>query len=312
MWLSLWAVAFPIGTMIGAATCGWLQDRTGRKWTLCIGGLLSIAAVAVAYTSDLTASKHVAFLAGKFIEGLAVGTIMCSTQTYLSEVVPARLRGPIFALFPILQLVGQLVAAVVSLMQLNVPGKASYRAAIASEWPFSAIPLVLALVIPESPVWLLRKDEVSSARSAFRRLHGSKRVAEYQDLFDEMHNAVNEERWAAQDRRATYVECFRGPNLRRTLIVLFANILPELFGLTLLGNASYFLQMAGMAHSMSFIIMILGVVLGLAANIGSFWTLLKFGRRLLINVTVAIVNIVWLSVGVAGCFPESTAVAKFV
>jgi hypothetical protein len=64
----------------------------------------------------------------------AVGIIICSTQTYLSEVVPARLRGPVFALFPAFQLVGQLVAAVVVLGQLNADGKSSYRISLASEW----------------------------------------------------------------------------------------------------------------------------------------------------------------------------------
>ena len=65
---------------------------------------------------------------------LAVGIIICSTQTYLSEVVPARLRGPVFALFPAFQLVGQLVAAVVVLGQVNTEGETSYRIALASEW----------------------------------------------------------------------------------------------------------------------------------------------------------------------------------
>lgn len=99
--------------------------------------------------------------------------------------------------------------------------------------------------------------------------------------------------------------------MRRTLIVIFATILPELFGLNLLGEASYFLQMAGMEHTMSFIMMILGVILGLLANFTSFYTLLKFGRRILTNVTLAIVTVTWLSVGIAGCFPRGDGVANY-
>jgi thiol:disulfide interchange protein len=83
---------------------------------------------------------------------------------------------------------------------------------------------------------------------------------------------------------------------------VFANTLEELFGLTVLGHVSYLLQMIGLDHSASFIILILGVVLGLFANIGSFWTLLKFGRRLLILVTLSIVTVFWGSMGIAGCF----------
>lgn len=124
----------------------------------------------------------------------------------------------------------------------------------------------------------------------------------HQDLFEEMHRAVAEERCAANDHKANYQECFRGTNLRRTLIVIFGNTLEELFGLALLGNVSYFLQLIGLSHSASFMILILGVLLGLFANIGSFWTLLKFGRRVLILVTLSIVAVFWGTMGVAGCF----------
>lgn len=213
-----------------------------------------------------------------------------------------------FALFPAFQLVGQLVAAVAVLAQLNVEGKTSYRIALASEWPFSAIPLVLAFVIPESPVWLISKDKISAARESFRRLHGPQVAEAHQDLFEDMHRAVAEERRTSNDHKANYQECFRGTNLRRTLIVVFANTYEELFGLTLLGHVSYFLQLIGLSHSGSFIILILGVILGLIANIGSFWTLLKFGRRLLILVTLSIVAVFWGTMGIAGCF-EGVAVA---
>jgi MFS family permease len=200
-----------------------VQDRTGRKWTLCIGSFISIAAIAVCYIADMTANKQATFWGGKLLEGVAVGVIMCSTQTYLSEVVPARLRGPVFALFPAFQLVGQLVAAVAVLVQLNAEGRNSYRVALASEWPFSAIPLVLAFVLPESPAWLIHKDKISAARSSFRKLHGEAVALAHQDLFEDMHRAVAEERRAANDRKATYMECFRGTNLKRTGIVIFAN-----------------------------------------------------------------------------------------
>ncbi|KAK3634323.1 hypothetical protein LTR56_015357 [Elasticomyces elasticus] len=310
IWLSIWSVAFPIGTMIGAATGGWIQDLTGRKWTLGIGSIISIAAIATCYISDLAAQKQAAMFGGKLLEGVAVGLIMCSTQTYMSEVVPARLRGPIFALFPAFQLLGQLIAAVVTLGLLPIEGPSSYRIALATEWPLSAIPLALAIFIPESPVWLLQKNEEQDARKMFSKVHGPKVAANHQDLFDDMNRAVTEERWAAHDRSATYLECFRGPNLKRSMIVVFANTVPELFGLTLIGHASYFLQILGLTHSMSFIILVLGVVLGLFANIGSWWTLLKWGRRNLTLVTLTTCCVAWLAVGIAGIF-KSVNVAYF-
>ncbi|TKA71156.1 hypothetical protein B0A55_08256 [Friedmanniomyces simplex] len=310
IWLSLWSLALPLGIMLGAAAGGYIQDLTGRKWTLGIGSIVSVAAILTCYLSDLAAYKQSAMFGGKLLEGVAVGTIMCSTQTYLSEVVPARLRGPVFALFPAFQLVGQLIAAVVVLGVLPVKGPTSYRIALATEWPFSVFPLALAFFVPESPVWLLQKGRTQAARDCFRKVHGPKVAANHQDLFEDMDRAVTEERWAAQDRAASYLECFRGSNLKRTAIVFFASTIPDLFGLTLIGHASYFLQILGLTHSMSFIFLLLGVLLGLLANVCSWWTLLRFGRRLLTLVTLRIVSVLWLAVGIAGIF-RSTNIAYF-
>ncbi|KAK3705979.1 hypothetical protein LTR37_012973 [Vermiconidia calcicola] len=303
IWLSIWSIGMPIGSMIGAGTGGWIQDRTGRKWTLLIGGVISVIAITVCYVADLAkGGKQGVLLVGKLLEGLAVGVIICSTQTYLSEVVPARLRGPILALFPIFTLLGQLVAAVVVLLRLGTEGKSGYRVALASEYPFSTVPIILAFVLPESPVWLIRKEKIEQARSCFKRLHGATVAATHQDLFDEMHKAVHEEQEKARGHSANYIDCFRGTNLRRTFIVVFAYTIEELWGLTLLGHVSYFLQLIGLDSNAAFIILILGVVFGLFANIGSFWTLLRFGRRLLILSTLSLVSVFWLSMGIAGCF----------
>ncbi|KAK0279821.1 hypothetical protein LTR91_005573 [Friedmanniomyces endolithicus] len=310
LWLSLWSVGLPLGIMLGAVVGGYVQDLTGRKWTLGIGSFVSVVAILTCYVADLAGNKQSALLGGKLLEGIAVGVIMCSTQTYLSEIVPARLRGLVFALFSAFQLVGQLIAAVVVLGLLPVQGPTSYRVAIATEWPFSIFPLALAVFVPESPVWLLQKERTQAAHESFRRIHGPTVAADHEDLFEDMSRAVTEERWAAQDRTASYFECFRGANLKRTAIVVFANTIPDLFGLTLIGHASYFLQILGLTHSMSFIFLLLGILLGLLACVGSWWTLLRFSRRSLVLVTLSIVSVAWLAVGIAGCF-KSTNVAYF-
>jgi hypothetical protein len=211
------------------------------------------------------------------------------------------------ALFPAFQLLGQLLAAIVVFARGGIDGKSSYRVAILSEYPLSAIPLILTIVIPESPVWLLRKNKTAAAQECFRKIHGAKVAAQHQDLFEEMSRTIAEESYAAHDRGATYIECFRGTNLKRTLIVVFANGMSEIMGMTILGSVSYFLQLIGLSEMASLILAIVGIILGLGANIGSFWTLLKFGRRPLILTTLSAVSVLWLTIGIAGCF-KGTAV----
>jgi MFS family permease len=93
--------------MAGAVLFGWLQDRIGRKWSLAITSVICSVSVAICYVSDmpagLNARRGVFFLA-KTVQGFAVGGIMCTTQTWLSEVLPTALRGPLMAVFPIFKL----------------------------------------------------------------------------------------------------------------------------------------------------------------------------------------------------------------
>ena len=98
-----------IGLMAGAVVTGWVQDRIGRKRTLGIASVICSIAVAVCYISDLPAgldARRGVFFLAKTVQGFAVGGIMCTTQTWLSEVLPTALRCPFMAFFPIFKLVG--------------------------------------------------------------------------------------------------------------------------------------------------------------------------------------------------------------
>jgi MFS family permease len=111
-----------------------------------------------------------------------------------------------------------------------------------------------------------------------------------------------------QSATASFAECFQKNNIRRTLIVLFANSLPAVFGLQLLAKASYFLQLVNMKPSISIIFLILGIVLGLIANCVSVWLMARVGRRPLVIVTLLISAALWLSMGIANCFKVTPAV----
>ncbi|KAJ5652881.1 hypothetical protein N7507_010307 [Penicillium longicatenatum] len=301
MWLSLWNASSPIGMMIGSIFGGHFQDRGGRRLALAIGSFLSAIAVAICYVADLPddiESRRGVFLAGKLFQGICIGILLCVVQTYMSEVLPVALRGPIIAFLPIFTLLGQLLGAIVVYVSLQREGAQSYRVCFASQWPFSAVPLCLSILLPESPTWLLRKNRPEKALKAQKKLdtiHVDSAAA-----IEELHLAI----LAEEEENASYgyMDCFRGTNLRRTLIVCLASSLPQLFGLQLLANASYFMQIVGMGSTNSLIFLILGIGLGLIANIVSLWVLNGLGRRILCMFTLATATVLWLAMGIAGCF----------
>ncbi|KIW32402.1 uncharacterized protein PV07_03951 [Cladophialophora immunda] len=303
MWMGLWNAVSPIGIMIGSIIAGWLQDRVGRRPTLALGSLLSAAGVAIIYCShflDVLDSRRGTFLAAKLIQGLAIGSLLCTTQTYLSEILPPKLRGSVMAFFPVFTLLGQLIGAVVVYTSLDYPGNRPYTTPMIAQWPFSAVPFVLALLVPESPTYLLRKRKYDKAFRAQQRLDSSR--TDTQKNIDNLVVSLQKEEERAKRDRATYTECFQGTNRRRTLIVIFANTLPQLFGLSLLADASYFIHVVGMSADNALLFLQLGVGLGLLANIVSMWVVTKVGRRVLGMTSLIGSTVLWLGMGIAGCF----------
>lgn len=302
MWLSLWNVASPIGMMVGSMIGGQFQDRGGRRISLATGAFFSAIAVAICYVADLpddlTARRGV-FFVGKIFQGVCLGILLCVVQTYMSEVLPVLLRGPIIAFLPIFTLLGQLIGSVVVYTSLKYPGAESYRIPFASQWPFSAITFLLAAILPESPTWLMRRGRADKALKAQKRLE--RPGVDSKAIIEDLRIAILAEEEARGTN--TYMDCFRGVNLRRTMVVSLANSLPQLFGLQLLANASYFAQTVGMGSANSLIFLILGIGLGLIANLGSLWVLNGFGRRFLVLLTLSITLVLWLAMGIAGCFP---------
>lgn len=301
MWLSLWNVASPIGMMLGSIIGGQFQDRGGRRISLATGAFLSAIAVAICYVADLpdeiTARRGV-FFVGKFFQGVCLGILLCVVQTYMSEVLPVLLRGPIIAFLPIFTLLGQLIGSVVVYTSLKYPGAQSYRIPFASQWPFSAVTFLLAAILPESPAWLLRRGRLDKALKAQRRLE--RPGVDSEAIIEDLRISILAEEETSGTN--TYMDCFKGVNLRRTLVVALANCLPQLFGLQLLANASYFAQIVGMGSANSLIFLILGIGLGLIANISSLWVLNALGRRFLVLLTLSITLVLWLAMGIAGCF----------
>jgi MFS family permease len=293
-WLALWSAAGPIGIMVGSIIGGRLQDRYGRRSSLALGSLLSIVAAALCFVSDRPDkidSRRGVFLAGKLLQGFAIGMLICMSQTYLSEVLPTALRGPTIALLPMFTLFGQLIGAIIIHFSSKSGSSDYYRTAFASQWVVSVFTLTCAVFLPESPAWLLRVNEVGKAQKSKRRLNLAEEDTELGAS-------------ASSDSNDTsYLQCFQGVHRRRTIIVSFSSVLPQLFGLTLFSNASYFLGMVGMAAQTSLIFLILGILLGLHSTFVSIWSVKRFGRRTLSLSSLGAASVFWLSMGIVGCFP---------
>lgn len=259
---------------------------------------IGIAVFLTCHLPPAILSRRLVFLFAKIVQGTGIGMLLVFSQTYLSEAIPAKASPSAMALLPLFTLLGQLIGAGVITSQSGKTTNIAYLAPLASQFAFTLLPLTIAFFLPESPVWLLRKGRRREALSSLEKTHPERTDLHF--IIEETERSIEMEQ--ARESSASLYQLFQGTELRRTVIVMIAYAAPQLWGLTLLADASYFLQVVGLGELMSLVFLILGILLGLVANIVSFWTIVRFPRRSLILFGLTVSVLLWTSMGIANCF----------
>ncbi|MFC3550515.1 sugar porter family MFS transporter [Lysobacter cavernae] len=167
-----------LGCAIGAFFAGRLADRWGRRSVLIIAAalfLLSALGAGAAHSS-------LWFVFARVLGGFAVGAASVMSPAYIAEVAPARYRGRLATVQQI-AIIGGLFCAFLSNYLLAKAAGASTQPLWAGQeawrWMFwmQAIPsllfLLLLLLIPESPRYLVVKRRLDDARRVLTRLYGA-------------------------------------------------------------------------------------------------------------------------------------------
>lgn len=181
----------------------------------------------------------------------------------------------------------------------------------ALQWVFSGLAIIAGLALPESPIALVAQSKEDAARKAYARLHGS--TADTVSAIEKIRAIIEHEKTqqvATGD--ATFAECFKGTNKRRTMIIVLNATLQYMLGVSVLANANYFLIMAGMSPTQSLQISQIGigvqiVAIVLASIFGS-----AFGRRTIVLWSSMATGIAFVAMGAAGFFQHDTRAVRFI
>jgi hypothetical protein len=138
----------------------------------------------------------------------------------------------------------------------------------------------------------VRKGKLEAAFKAQKRL--DRAAEDSHGQIERLQALILHEQQSASSDESAYIDCFKGVDRRRTVIIMFAAVLPQLFGLPILGDGPYFLQIAGMDSENSLIFLISGIVGGLLGTFISMWLLTVVGRRRLSLATLAPLIFLWL------------------
>ncbi|KAL6235575.1 hypothetical protein BDW75DRAFT_250775 [Aspergillus navahoensis] len=182
--------------------------------------------VSIAGTSVLYyAESRGALLAGKMVCGLALGAAMAIGTTYASEVAPFKLRVPIQAI---------LVVFVVFMQGLAMG--------------------IVRIFVPNT-------DEQAFPTKVMRKLYSSKFSID--DRLAYLIKTISEEQEQQRISAGSYLDCFTGSNLKRTLTVMFLYSTANFGGAAFLSQSIYFLLTLGLPSVHIFDISIGGFALAI-------------------------------------------------
>jgi sugar porter (SP) family MFS transporter len=178
-----------LGTMLGALCAGRPADWWGRQRLLTLLAVLFlISAVGCA-----AAGNWYALLFFRFVGGAAVGGASVVCPMYITEIAPAKQRGFLVSVSQLNIVVGILLAYFSNYLVAALLGAENVHA---WRWMFGvmAVPSIAffaaALVIPESPRWLVKRGRSADATAVLARLGHDNAPQECRDIEESLASKV--------------------------------------------------------------------------------------------------------------------------
>lgn len=158
-----------IGCILGASYAGRLGDRFGRKKVLFVVSILfGVSAIGSGLANSIPT-----FISYRILGGIAVGGASVLAPMYIAEISPAHLRGRMVSLNQLTIVLGISMAYFSNYFLLAI-GENAWRWMFAAEAVPSLLFFCTLFIVPESPRWLVGKNEESKAKMVLQKVAGSK------------------------------------------------------------------------------------------------------------------------------------------
>ncbi|KAI1455558.1 sugar transporter [Annulohypoxylon moriforme] len=290
-----------VGEIIGLLLNGWVSERFGYRYTV-IGCLVLIAGfTAIFFTAQTVVHLQVA----EILCGIPWGVFQTLTITYASEVCPVALRGYLTTYINFCWGVGQMIGIGVIMGNLWRTDEWAYRIPYALQWMWP-LPLIVGIFFaPESPWWLVRRGKLDDAKRSLLRLTSLDRETDFdadETVAMMVHTTALEQKIT---KGASYLDCFKGVDRRRTEIVCMCWAIQNLSGNTFSNYSTYFLEQAGLASDKAYAFAMGQYAINCAGVFGA-WILLTLGigRRTLYLYGLASLFIMLMILGFLGLAPD--------
>lgn len=293
-----------LGCAVGAWFAGPLADRLGRVRVMLIAaGLFIVSAIGsgLAFAAwDLTVWRVVG--------GLGVGAASVIAPAYIAEIAPASMRGRLGSLQQLAIVTGIFVALLIDYLLAKAAG-GSPAASVpwggpAWRWMFASAALpafayaVLALQIPESPRYLVRRGRLNEARKVLERVLGGDIESKIIEIKATLAGAAE----------TIHLSVLRGPTLGLQGIVwigILLSVFQQFVGINVIFYYSSSLWASvGFSESDSLLITVITSVTNILTTLVAIALIDKIGRKPLLLMGAA--GMVITLAAMAICFSTAT------
>jgi putative MFS transporter len=157
---------FFLGMLIGAALFGRLADRYGRRNIL----LITVGCDAMFGLLSVFAPNFLVLLGLRFLTGMAVGGTLPVDYAMMAEFLPPKNRGRWLVLLEGFWAVGTIVVAIAAWVTSELGTPDAWRWIFAVTALPALIGIWLRLLVPESPMHLLKAGRTDEAKAVLNRM----------------------------------------------------------------------------------------------------------------------------------------------
>ncbi|KAI1052825.1 hypothetical protein LB506_010097 [Fusarium annulatum] len=265
------------GQLVGLLVSGYMTERFGFRKTMTLGLTASAAFISIPFFAPSLAVLEVGqVLFGELIE--TVVTMTPSNNSNLGIFMGLYQTIPVVYAKEISPAIGHLLGAGILRALLVRGDEWGYRIPFAIQWVWPVILVPSLYFAPESPWWLVRRGRLEEAKKVLKRLTSAEHAHfDIDKTVSFMVLTTNYER--AMSAETSYLACFKGTDLKRTLIAIGVYCIQTLSGNPLRSYSTYFMEQAGFPTTQASNMTIVNYSLALVGGLVSWPLLTLFGRR---------------------------------
>ncbi|OJJ16632.1 D-xylose transporter XylE [marine bacterium AO1-C] len=260
-----------VGCIAGAVLAAFLSSSLGRKKSLLLSAILFlISAIGTAFPANFTQ-----FILFRIVGGIGVGLASMLSPMYIAEIAPAHKRGQLVSYNQFAIVFGMLLVYFVNYF-IALQGNTTWNIATGWRWMFlsEAIPaglfLLMLLLVPASPRWLMMKGRREEAKQVLLQMNS----------VDVTQQTLSNIEASFQQKQGSWQDLLK-PGMRKLLVIgIFLSVFQQVTGINVfLYYAPEIFKSFGSGSNTALLQTILVGAVNLIFTIIAIFTVDKIGRK---------------------------------